>query len=94
MRTSPSDVPIVEPPSVSALGNKSFLHLKALLTSPSAVPHAAELTKHGSLTVAVTATIQDLSIKRLRIFDTPVHGMHKEMNGGWWNGVYSLRGTI
>jgi hypothetical protein len=47
--------------------------------SPSAVPHAAEPTKHGGLTVATTATVPDPSIKCLRFFNTPVHGMHKEM---------------
>ncbi len=76
------NVPIVEPPLVSALGNKNSSHLKALLTSPSAVPHAAEPTKHGSLAVTTTATVPDPSIKRLRLIDTHVHGMHKEMKGG------------
>jgi hypothetical protein len=71
----------VEPPLVSALGSKNSSNQKALLTSPSAVPHAVEPKKHGSLAVATTATVPDPSIKRLRLVDTPGHGMHKEMKG-------------
>jgi len=77
------NVPIVEPPLVSALGNKNSSHLKALLTSPSAVPHAAEPKKHKVLAVETTATVPDTNIKCFRLLDTPVHGMHKEMQGGW-----------
>jgi len=54
---SRSNVPIVELPFVSTLGNKNSSHLKALLTSPSAVPRAAEPIKHGGLTMATTATV-------------------------------------
>ena len=69
----------MEPPSVSALGNKNSSHLKALLTSPSAVPHAVEPKKHKVL--AVETTVPDTSIKCFRLFDTPVNGVYKELKG-------------
>ena len=56
MRTNLSSVPIVELPSLSALGNKSSSNLKALPMSLSAVLHAAEPTKHGVPKVAATPT--------------------------------------
>ena len=71
------NVPIVEPPLVSALGNKNSSHLKALLTSPIAVPHAAEQGRWGVTEMATTATGPDPGIKCLRLFDVTVHGMHK-----------------
>ncbi len=70
----------MEPPLVSALGNKNSSHLKALLTSPSAVPHAAEPTKHGGLTVATTATLQ--SSECFRLLDTLDMVCKKECKGG------------
>jgi hypothetical protein len=69
----------VEPPLVSALGNKSSSNLKALPMSLSVVPHAVEPKKHKVLAVETTATVPDTSIKRFRLLDTPVHGMHKDM---------------
>ena len=55
MRISQSNVPIVGPRSLSALGNKSFTRVKALPMSLSAVLNAAEPTKHGVPKVAATA---------------------------------------
>ena len=71
----------MEPPLVSALGNKNSLHLKALPMSLSVVPHAVEPKKHKVPAVETTATVPDPSIKHFRLFDTPVYGVHKEMNG-------------
>ena len=62
--------------------------------SLSVVSHAVEPKKHKVLAVETTAAVSDPSIKRFRLFDTHVHGMHKEKNEEWWNGVYLLRGTI
>ena len=56
MRTSQSNVPIVGPRSLSALGNKSSSRLKALPMSLSVVLNAAEPTKHSVPKVATTAT--------------------------------------
>ena len=56
MRTSQSNVPIVVPRSLSALGNKSSARLKALPMSLSVVLNAAEPTKHGVHKVVATAT--------------------------------------
>jgi hypothetical protein len=51
----------VELLSLSLLGNKNSSSLKAILTSPSAVPHAA---KHVSLNVTeMVVTATDLSVK-------------------------------
>jgi len=44
-------------PLLSALENKSSSNLKALPMNLSVVPHAAELTKHGVLAMATTATV-------------------------------------
>ena len=56
MKTSQSNVPIVEPRSLLALGNKSSSRLKALPMSLDVVLNAAEPTKHGVRKVAATAT--------------------------------------
>jgi len=56
-RTSRSNVPIVELPSPSALGNKSSSNLKALPMSLSVVPHAVEPKKHNFPTVEAIATV-------------------------------------
>ncbi len=52
MKRSLSSVPIVGLPLLSALRNKSFSSLKAILTSPSDVPHAV---RQGSQSVTETA---------------------------------------
>jgi len=54
LRTSLSSVPIVGVPSLSALRNKSFSNLRAILMSPSVVPHAA---RQGSQSVTETAAM-------------------------------------
>ncbi len=56
MKKRLSSVPIVVLPSLSLPGNKNFINLKALPTSLSVVPHAAEPTKHGVPKVSATAT--------------------------------------
>ena len=56
MRISQFNVPIVEPSSLSALGNKSFSRLKALPMSLGVALNAAELTKRGVPKVTATAT--------------------------------------
>ncbi len=53
--TSQSNVPIVGPRLLSALGNKSSSRLKALLMSLSVALIAVEPTKHSVPKVAVTA---------------------------------------
>jgi hypothetical protein len=55
LRISQSDVPIVEPRSLSALGNKNSSRLKALPMSLGVVLNAAEPTKPGVPKVAATA---------------------------------------
>jgi len=41
-------------PLLSALGNKNYLRQEAILTHPSAVPHAAKKGRHGrTATVAI-----------------------------------------
>ena len=55
-KSKPSNVRVVEPPSLSAPGDKSFPNPRALLTSRNAVPHAAEPIRHG--VVATTGRSQ------------------------------------
>ena len=61
MRISQSNVPIVGPRSLSALGNKSSSRPKALPMSPSVVLNAAEPTKHGVPRVTATVTHHGIS---------------------------------
>ena len=61
MRTSQSNVPIVGPRLLSALGNKSSSRLKALPMSLGVVLNAAEPTKHDVPKVAATATHHDIN---------------------------------
>ena len=56
MRTSQSSVPIVGLPSLSALRNKSFSNLRAILMSPSAVPHVAKQGRQSDTEIVTTAT--------------------------------------
>jgi len=53
LRTNPSNVPIAEPPLLSALRNRSFSDPEAIPMSPSAVPRA---DRPGSQSVPEAAT--------------------------------------
>ena len=54
MRTSLSNVPIVELPSLSVLRSKSFSNPEAMLMSQSAAPHAARRGSHSETETAAT----------------------------------------
>ena len=56
MKKRPSSVPIAAPASLSPPGNKNSTRLKVLPMNLSAVPRAAEPTKHSVLIVAATVT--------------------------------------
>ena len=53
-------VPIVRPRSLSLLGNKSSIRVKALPMSPGVVLHAAGPTKNSVPAVAATATVHGI----------------------------------
>jgi hypothetical protein len=60
-------------------GEQEFFASKGFTNEPKRCPHAAEQGRWGVTEMATTATGPDPGIKRLRLFDTTVHGMHKEM---------------
>jgi hypothetical protein len=55
-RTKRSSVPIVGPTSASPLRNKSSFKPRAILMSPSAVPHADRQGRQSGMEMVVTAT--------------------------------------
>jgi len=63
LKTKSSNVPIVGLPSLSVQRNKNSSSLKATLTSPNVVPHAAKQGSQSVMEIVVVATAIDPSDK-------------------------------